>query len=117
MARIGIEGMEFNALHGLYAIEEKVRSLFILDLYIEFDDSLMVNSDKIADTIDYNILYEVCKKHMGQSVNLLETIAKNICQEIRDTLVPVGKISIKVAKTNPPFSNVVKKTFVEFIMH
>ena len=114
MAQIALEGIEFNVQHGLYELEKNTVGLYCVDIYIFLKNKSLSNSDKIADTVDYEKVYQICAQRMNKPVNLLETLAINIASDIKQKLLKKGKVKVRISKMNPPFPHVVQRSYVEY---
>ena len=112
MGLIQIEGMEFYAYHGCCKEEQIVGNKFLLDLHIETDLEKPANSDSINDTINYQAVYEVVKKEMILKSHLLEHIANRIINSLYKNFSEIKKVTIKVAKMNPPIGGKVDNVSV-----
>ena len=104
MVTIKLKHLRFFAHHGLYEEERKVSNEFIVDLEVAFDSSVPVIK-KMGETINYIKLYEMVKRHMLQTTDLIETLAMKITDDIHQSYPPVKKISISITKKYPPVIN------------
>lgn len=102
MDLIKIENVEFYAFHGHYKEEQIVGNKFLIDLIIEADLARASHSDKLEDTLDYQIAFRVIKEEMEKKSNLLENIAGRILDSIYKKLPGVKKATISIRKMNPP---------------
>ncbi len=59
-------------------------------------------SDELNDTVDYVLLNKIVKDEMAIRSKLLEHVGKRIIDSILNTLPEVTKVSVTVAKQNPP---------------
>ena len=101
---IKLKQLRFFAHHGLYEEERKVSNEFIVDLEVGFDPPSPIIT-KMSETINYIKLYELVKKHMLQSTDLLETLATEITEDIHQSYSQVKRVSIDITKKYPPMIN------------
>ena len=113
MGLVAIEGMEFFAYHGYYAQEKEHGNTFIVDIYIKTKLDSAAESDKLSDTIDYENVYKIVEQIMGEKYNLLEHIAHQILQQLKQELNSIKGVKIRVSKLNPPVKGKVKRTYIE----
>ncbi|TMI95408.1 MAG: dihydroneopterin aldolase [Bacteroidetes bacterium] len=113
MVTIKLKQLRFFAHHGLYEEERKVSNEFIVDLEVDFDSTATVIT-KMSETINYIKLYELIKKHMLQTTDLIETLAMKITGAIHDSYPHVKKISISITKKFPPVINFSGNVSVNF---
>jgi len=102
MGVICLENMEFYAYHGHYKEEQIVGNKFLVDLLIETDMAKPAQSDDLKDAVNYQKAYLLVKEEMSRKSHLLEHIGKRILDVLFRELNGVEKITVKVAKMNPP---------------
>jgi len=102
MAIIEIEKMEFYAFHGHFREEQIVGNKFLIDLTIEADLERASETDRLEDTLDYQVAFRLVKKEMDKNSNLLEHIARRILDSIYSNLDGVKKVTVRIRKMNPP---------------
>ena len=77
---INIIGIKTLGKHGIYEIEKSNNQKFLVDIKITIDNFL---GDEIHDTINYeNVVDDVIRIVKTESFNLIETLSKEITQEI-----------------------------------
>ena len=82
MDKVFIEGLEIEALIGIYDWERRIRQTLRLDLEMAFDNRVPAASDRIEDTLDYKAVSKRLKAFVGASrFELVETLAER-CAEI-----------------------------------
>jgi dihydroneopterin aldolase len=102
MGLIQIENMEFYAFHGHFKEERIVGNKFLVDLTIETDMAIAVESDNLKDAVNYQRVYEIVKQQMGLKSHLLEHIAGRILDAVYAEMDGIKKITVKLSKMNPP---------------
>ena len=110
--KVGIKGAEFFAFHGYYKEEQKSGCNFIIDAEVElktFDS----DDDNIGDTVNYEIIYSICKEEMSKTQQLLETVVFNIISRFKNDLNNVTSGSVKLEKIGPQLGGKVGKAVVE----
>jgi len=101
MLKIELLGIKFHARHGVYPEEKITGNFFMVDITV-FSKAVPTASDNISDTVDYVSLYAIAEKRMKNTVNLLETIASQILDDIFVQFPEVQKAKVAVGKQNPP---------------
>ena len=99
--QVSIEDIRLFAFHGLYPEERILGNWYTLDVLVE-SESQPNFSDDIANTIDYSQIYAICKQVMANPVDLLETVAETIAQQIRVELREEVAVLVQISKENPP---------------
>ena len=113
MGKIIIEEMEFYAFHGHYQEEQIVGNRFLVDLDIRTDLSVPADSDKLADALNYQKVYQIIKKEMKRTKsNLLENIGKRMLDALFQEMEGIQKATIRVRKLNPPLGGPIKSVGV-----
>lgn len=95
-----LENISFFAFHGLYPQEQKIGGTFIVNVEVSRNSSLDETFEDLNKLYNYELLFQIAKKEMQQTQALIETVAKNIFEEINSTLKP-EKLSVSVTKLNP----------------
>ena len=104
MVTIKLKQLRFFAHHGLYDEERKVSNEFMVDLEVGLGPAGPVIT-KMSETINYIKLYELVKKHMWETTDLLETLATKITEDIHQSYPQVKKVMISITKKYPPVIN------------
>ena len=87
MDKVFIEGLEIEALIGIYDWERRIRQVLRFDLEMAFDNRVPAASDDIADTLDYKAV----------SKRLVETLAER-CAAIVIEEFGVQWLRLKLSK-------------------
>ena len=112
MVRIELVGLEFYAHHGVYPAERADGNRFEVDVTVDTNAITTVDSDVLADTVNYEQLYEIVEKEMKSPSNLLEHVAGRICDTILETIDLTEEVKIRVSKQNPPIAGKCKESAV-----
>ena len=110
---IQLHDMRFYAYHGVMEQERRVGGEYLVSLQVETDLSRAVNSDSVADTVNYAQLYEVVRCEMAEPSQLLEHVAGRIGQRVLDHFPQVTALTVRVTKCNPPMGADSKGASVE----
>ena len=94
--------MRFHAFHGVMPQEGRVGADFVVDLRVGYPIERAVQTDDVADTLNYARLYQLVGREMAVPSHLLEHVAGRIATAIEDTFPEATSIDLKVAKLNPP---------------
>ena len=109
MKQISIEGMKFYAYHGYYKEERQKGNYFIVDIRVDVDFDKAAKRDSIVGTIDYVKVFRICQKEMKKKRKLLETVAYNIGEQVKNKFDEAKKVKVKVSKLNPPLDDFTDK--------
>jgi dihydroneopterin aldolase len=99
---ITLTNVRFRALHGVLPQERRVGGDYTLTLRVGFDVSRAVQSDDVADTLNYATLYEMARQEMAIPSQLLEHVAGRIGQRVLSEWPEVTTVDLTLTKENPP---------------
>ncbi len=98
MDKVFIEGLEIEALIGIYDWERRIRQPLRLDVEMDFDNRRPAASDDIADTLDYKAVSKRLIAFVSQSeFGLVESLAER-CAELVLREFGVARVRLKLAK-------------------
>jgi 7,8-dihydroneopterin aldolase/epimerase/oxygenase len=112
MGLIEIENMEFYSFHGHYHEEKVIGNRFLVSLQIETDTSRASETDKLDDTLNYQVAYNIVKQQMEIKSNLLEHIAGRILDSLYRNFDSIVRASVKISKMNPSMGGQIEKVSV-----
>lgn len=98
MDKVFIEGLEIEALIGIYDWERRIRQPLQFDIEMAFDNRRPAASDTIADTLDYKAVSKRLIDFVSQSgFGLVETLAERCASLILDEFA-VAHVRLKLSK-------------------
>jgi dihydroneopterin aldolase len=104
MNRIEVNGIHIYAYHGCLPEEERIGGNYIVDLIVDTDFSESVETDKLADTIDYVALNRIVEEEMAVRSKLIEQVGGRILKRIKELDRRISQASVKVRKLTPPIN-------------
>jgi len=113
MGIIKLENIRTFSYHGCLVEESKIGSDYRVDLEIKTDLRKSMETDNLADTVDYVHLNKIVMEEMAIRSNLLEHVAQRIIIRIFAELPEVARIKLSVAKLNPPIGGDVAAVAIE----
>lgn len=99
---IELEEMRFWAYHGCLESERSNGNLFLVDFRGELDMRKAAGSDKLEDTVNYGLVYDLVKEEMSMPSDLLENVAGRIVRRIAEKFPEFVRFSVRVSKRRPP---------------
>ncbi len=112
MAIIQVENIEFYAYHGCFQEEQVVGNQFLVDILVETDTTKAQQSDKLHDTVNYQVIYNLIKEEMKIKSKLLEHVSERIINSIHSNFPEITRIRVKVSKMNPPLGGKIERVSV-----
>ena len=94
--------VRFHAFHGVMPQERQVGADFVLDLKVGYPLAQAMQSDEVADTLNYAALYDLVAREMQQPSKLLEHVAGRIAEAISQAFPQTTSIDLVLTKQNPP---------------
>ncbi|MBK7588724.1 MAG: dihydroneopterin aldolase [Bacteroidetes bacterium] len=98
MLYIALNNIQLIAYHGLYPEEHLLGNHFIVQCKVGIND---LHVHTIDDTIDYNALLTIIKKHFNQQTPLLETLAQQIEMETKQLFPAILYFYLSIKKKHP----------------
>lgn len=99
-----MNNMQFHAYHGVYKQENVVGNTYLVDLKLGMDLSKACKTDQLESTLNYASVFDEINLVMKTPCKLIEHLAENICQRLRECFEKIQTIEIKVTKVNPPIT-------------
>jgi len=115
MGEIALEGLEFFAFHGYYDEEQKIGNKYGVDLHLKTDLFAAGASDKLAETVNYEVLYRIVREEMARPARLLEHLAHRILDRVLGEFGQVRQARVSVAKFNPPVGGICLRARVTLV--
>ena len=99
---IHLRNVRFHAFHGVMPQERRVGADFLVNLRVGYPLEKSMQSDEVADTLNYAALYAVVREEMMTPSNLLEHVAGRIADAVIKAFPQVTSIDLELTKENPP---------------
>jgi 7,8-dihydroneopterin aldolase/epimerase/oxygenase len=112
---VSLRQLRFFAFHGLHQEEKKVKGEFIVDLDLHYLPGEKV--ERIEDTINYAEVFALVKQRMELPEELLETLAMDLAEKIRERWAFVKEIVICIEKKKAPIHNFNGRVSVTYRRH
>ncbi len=115
-SRIFINDIILHAQHGVLPQEQLTGNDYKVSVSLDYDISKAINTDNVADTINYAEVYEVIKEEMITPSKLIEHVAGRIAQRLLTQYPSVAAITLSITKLNPPMGAQCQGAGVEITM-
>jgi dihydroneopterin aldolase len=100
LATIHLEGLSVFGHHGARPYEKEAGQRLEVSLELVPMSEIAETSDKLGDTIDYDLLYQLVREVVeGQSFHLLEKLARVTADAILERF-PFRRATVRIAKQN-----------------
>ncbi len=112
MYDISIEGINCYAYHGCLQEENRIGGNFSVDVHLNCDLSTAIESDELAQTIDYCFIHDVVREEMSITSKLIEHVAGRIAKRLLKEEERIAQVTVLVHKYNPPVNGFIGKASV-----
>lgn len=113
MGTIKLQNIRTFSYHGCLEEEAKIGSDYRVDLEIKTDMRKSMETDVLADTVDYVHLNRIVKEEMDIRSKLLEHVAHRIIRRVFNELPAVSRVLLQVSKLNPPIGGDVEAVTIQ----
>jgi dihydroneopterin aldolase len=103
--RIFLNDVRIYAYHGVMKQESRVGGWYRVSLAVDYDFSEALETDDVADTLDYSKLLDIVKREMQTPSKLIEHVAGRICKSLFSSFSNIHSAEIKITKENPPMGS------------
>ncbi len=108
-----LENIRFFAYHGVAPQETTVGNEFVVSLRLKTDIARAMESDDVADTVNYAEIHQAVKEEMDILSKLLEHVAGRIVRRLFNDFPTIERIDLKLSKRNPPMGADIETAGVE----
>ena len=100
LATIRLEGLSVFGHHGARPYEKEAGQRLEVDLELSSTDDRAEASDRLADAVDYDMLFRTVREVVeGESFHLLEALAARLASTILERF-PIRRARVRIAKQN-----------------
>jgi len=93
--------VEFFSFHGVYPEEKIIGGKFIVEIQVEQEVSDDASLKRLTEIVNYEKIYSIAKKQMDIPRELIETVAKNILDDIGSRFTKINFAEVKIIKLTP----------------
>ncbi len=102
---IFINGLTLHAYHGVMQHEAKVGQTFALDLVLEIDLAAASRSDKLNDTVSYDLVVKAASEAFcARRYRLVEAAGGAVAEALLARFPPLRAVRITVRKPHAPIA-------------
>jgi dihydroneopterin aldolase len=112
--QVGLEEVRFFAYHGLFPEERTLGNWFILTVRVSKRGEAF-GFESIDQTFDYGKIYAICESVMKTPVDLLETVASTISNQLKQSFEDMSRYEIHIWKDRPPLGMLGGKSHVSLM--
>jgi dihydroneopterin aldolase len=103
LSRITLSDIGIVGYHGHLAAEKELGQRFLIDVDLFCDVRVPAESDRLTDAVNYEEVYRVVEKIVGEDrFNLLETLASHLAETIYEGFDVEGVV-VRIRKPSIPY--------------
>ena len=99
---ICLNDIRLYAFHGVLEQERRVGGEYSVSIRVHYNIYKAMETDNVADTLNYAQLLKIVKREMAVPSNLLEHVAGRIGNAVFQEFPQAEAIDLTVTKLNPP---------------
>ena len=99
---VHIDGIRLHARHGVLPQEQLTGNDYIINVRVGYDISRAMQTDDVADTLNYAEVYNIIKEEMSVPSKLIEHVAGRIADRLMDSYSQISSVMLRITKCNPP---------------
>lgn len=97
-----IDKLQLHCPIGVLEQEQVIGNDFVVDLRIGFDFAQAMETDDVADTLNYAEVYQLVREVLSRPTALVEKAAGNVAKAVFTTWPAVRSLHLRIVKRNPP---------------
>ncbi len=116
MGIIHLEGMAFYGHHGYYTEERKRGNNYLIDVQFSYDLEKAAQTDDLGDAINYETVYDICRRQMEIPRHLIEALARSIAVDVKEQFPEVEYVRVQIKKLKPELGGPVNNAGVVYVL-
>ncbi len=108
---VGLTGLRYFAHIGVFDQERKIGNDFCVDISVDIAPYGMI-AENLDATISYADLAEVVGAEMAVEHRLLESVAENICEAVKERWPQICAGEVKITKITAPVAGLTGSAYV-----
>lgn len=108
---VALKDVKFYAFHGFYPEEQLTGNHFLVDVEVTFVPT--GETEDLKNTVNYEVINTIIIKEMQATQKLLETVIKNIMNELITTYVFLSTAVVSIKKIQPVMPGEIGHSFVQ----
>lgn len=113
---IYLQNLRFFARHGVGEQERLIGNEFTVNLKLAVNFCRAMQTDDVADTVNYAEVYEAVKAEMAVPSKLLEHVGGRIVSRLFRDFPQVTEVELRLGKRNPPMNADIEAAGIEIRM-
>lgn len=107
--------MAFHAYHGVLEHEKINGNDFLVTVSFALDTRKAGETDLLADTLNYQEVYDVVSAEMGVRSDLIEHVVHRIYGRLTQQFPQITDVHVQLQKCNPPLGGPVEGVVIQLL--
>lgn len=108
---VALKDVKFYAFHGFYSEEQLTGNHFIVDVEVTFVPN--ADTEDLTQTVNYEVINSIMRQEMKNTQKLLETVVKNIIDQIIERYPFILTAKTGIRKIHPSMPGEIGYSFVQ----
>ena len=108
---VALKEVKFHAFHGFYPEEQLTGNHFLVDVEVTFVPN--GNTEDLKFTVNYEVINAVVTFEMKNTQKLLETVVRNIIDQLITKYPFISTAVVGIKKLHPPMPGEIGHSFVQ----
>ncbi|RZK75691.1 MAG: dihydroneopterin aldolase [Pedobacter sp.] len=108
---VALKDVKCFAYHGYYPEEQLTGIYFMVDATVTFTPN--ADTENLEKTVNYEVLNNIILKEMAVAKKMLETVVRNVLDQILEQYPFLNSAEVAIRKMNPPMPGQVGHSLVK----
>jgi dihydroneopterin aldolase len=108
---VALEDVKCFAYHGYYPEERLTGGNFLVSISVEFVH--FGDTEDLQQTVNYEVLNTIINNEMNRTQKMLETVVRNMINEVVKIFPFISSAEVAIKKLNPPMKGQIGHSLVK----
>ena len=108
---VALRDVNCFAYHGFYEEEQILGTQFLVTIEVKFKHE--GDTENLQHTVNYEVLNTIILETMKRTQKLLETVVKDMLEQVREAFPFLFNIVVSIKKLHPPMRGQIDHSFVQ----
>ena len=108
---VALKDVKCFAYHGFYAEEQVLGTQFLVSIEVKFKPG--GDTEDLQHTVNYEVLNNIIHDSMKRTQKLLETVVRDMLEQVQHTFPFVHYVVVGIKKLYPPMPGQIDHSFVQ----
>ncbi len=108
---VALRDVKCFAYHGFYEEERILGTQFLVTIEVKFKHE--GDTENLQHTVNYEVLNNIILETMRRTQQLLETVVKDMLEQVKAAFPFVFNVTVAIKKLHPPMPGQIDHSFVQ----